>query len=600
LSSALSPNTLSFSYSILGHLRLTQADRATGEQRRTRAREAEILTERAMRAGTAPPPYVLLRQRGRARELLDQTELALKDYSAAVDNASQWRGAVPAAQSLMTAVNVRLQHQVYDSFVEAAAREALRTGSRAWAADAFRALEANRAVSLRENRLLAPVWKKKLPVAYWETLERLSQEEGRSLGGGSTLSPESENLRLRLTEMESLAGLGISPISVENFRSQNSLSHFQHGLSKSDLVLSFYLGKRESYLWAVTQSSLAIYRLPAEDRLRDEVKRFREHVIADEREGDKLGADLYKQLFGSLKPREVAKTTWLLSLDGPLFELPFPALVSGYRNSRPVYLVEGHSSQSIPGALFLTRSHTLLGSAKPGGYLGVGDAVYNSADSRSMQTRGWGMPDASRSGEYQLNRLVSSGQELARSWKIWQTSTATGLGRSIQILEGTEARREDFLQRLNASATQPAPSTIHLATHVLAPPTQPEQAFLAFSIDARGMPGLLSAAEVGMLHVPDALVVMTGCATATGDIRAGAGMLGLTRAWMMAGARAVVATNWPIPDADGDLIPAFYQNVRTLTPAEALRRSQLSVIHSGTWQASPSYWAAFQVTGGGL
>ena len=107
-----------------------------------------------------------------------------------------------------------------------------------------------------------------------------------------------------------------------------------------------------------------------------------------------------------------------------------------------------------------------------------------------------------------------------------------------------------------------------------------------------------------MLHVPGALIVMTGCATGTGDARAGAGLLGLTRAWMMAGARAVVATNWPVPDVDGDLIPAFYRNLRTRnsetnSAAEALRRSQVEQIHSGTWQAAPSYWAAFQVTGGG-
>lgn len=102
-----------------------------------------------------------------------------------------------------------------------------------------------------------------------------------------------------------------------------------------------------------------------------------------------------------------------------------------------------------------------------------------------------------------------------------------------------------------------------------------------------------------MQHVPGALIVMTGCATGTGDIREGAGLLGLTRAWMTAGARAVVATNWPVPDANGDLIPAFYQHLRTTSAAEALRRSQVEQIHSGTWQAAPSYWAAFQVTGGG-
>jgi CHAT domain-containing protein len=261
--------------------------------------------------------------------------------------------------------------------------------------------------------------------------------------------------------------------------------------------------------------------------------------------------------------------------------------VSGYENGKPVYAAERHSTQRIPGAMFLNAS--LNGeTAAPGGYLGVGDPVYNSADPRLSGSK-------KRETGGQLNRLVSSARELQRSSENWQA----GAGSPIQILDGTMARRNAFLQALNA-----APSTIHLATHVLTPPTrsstaQSEQAFLAFSLEASGSPGLLSSSEIGMLHVPGALIVMTGCSTASGDARVGAGLLGLTRAWMMAGARAVVATNWPVPDADGDLIPAFYRHLRSNSTAEALRRSQLEVIHSGTWQAAPSYWAAFQVVGGG-
>jgi CHAT domain-containing protein len=211
---------------------------------------------------------------------------------------------------------------------------------------------------------------------------------------------------------------------------------------------------------------------------------------------------------------------------------------------------------------------------------------------------GWSLRKDRREDRGQLNRLVSSSRELQRSSASWRR--AKGVARQIQILEGTAARRDIFLQALSA-----APSIIHLATHVLssthalASPTQRDQAFLAFSLNASGNPGLLSSSEIGMLHVPGALVVMTGCATGTGEARVGAGLLGLTRAWMMAGARAVVATKWPVPDADGDLIPAFYQYLRANPAAEALRRSQMQLIHSGTWQAAPSYWAAFQVTGGG-
>jgi CHAT domain-containing protein len=298
-----------------------------------------------------------------------------------------------------------------------------------------------------------------------------------------------------------------------------------------------------------------------------------------------LGADLYQRLFGSLDRADAAKTSWLLSLDGALFELPFAALVTGYENGQPVYAAERHSTQEIPGALFLNRQ-----AAPAGGYVGVADPVYNSADPR--ETAGWSLLKHRRDDHDQLNRLVSSSRELQRSSASWQT--APGVAQPIQILEGTAARRDNFLHALNT-----APSTIHLATHVLTSSTERGQAFLAFSLNADGHPDLLSAADIGMLHAPGALIVMTGCATGTGKPRVGAGLLGLTRAWMMAGARAVVATSWPVPDADGDLIPAFYQNLSANPAAEALRRSQMQLIHSGTWQASPSYWAAFQVTGGG-
>ena len=179
---------------------------------------------------------------------------------------------MPAAVSLVTGTNIAMQHEIFDSFVEAAARQALRTGDRKLAADAFMALEANRAASLRESRELAPVWKKRLPAAYWETLGRLNQEEARDLRTNSPISPESKRLHLELTEMESAAGGGVSVRLAENFRTRNSLIHFQQGLGESDLLLSFYLGKQESYLWAVTQSSIELHRLPAESEIREDVR----------------------------------------------------------------------------------------------------------------------------------------------------------------------------------------------------------------------------------------------------------------------------------------------------------------------------------------
>ena len=76
LRTSYSPKSLGFSYAALGALRLAQADRSSGEERHRRAKEAEVLTQRAIRLGPpGPAVYVLLHQRGQIREVLGQTRI---------------------------------------------------------------------------------------------------------------------------------------------------------------------------------------------------------------------------------------------------------------------------------------------------------------------------------------------------------------------------------------------------------------------------------------------------------------------------------------------------------------------------------------------
>jgi CHAT domain-containing protein len=139
---------------------------------------------------------------------------------------------------------------------------------------------------------------------------------------------------------------------------------------------------------------------------------------------------------------------------------------------------------------------------------------------------------------------------------------------------------------------------IHLATHVVAPAGRPDQAMIAFSTGTAGEPEFLTTSEIASMHVPGALVVLSGCETGAGRARPGAGLLGLTRAWQMAGASAVIATAWPVADSTGAIFASFYQNLSAMGPAEALERSQIEMIRSGTWRARPAYWAAYQLSGG--
>ena len=387
----------------LGALKLAQGDYSA----------AAVFTDRAIaaseRLGTAFPLYLLEHQRGEIRMARGDKAGALKDFASAVDLASRWRLEVPPSISSLTATNVELEKRVFDSFIEASAGDALRTGNRREAVEAFEAVELNRAASLRESLSFADVWRKKLPPKYWEVQGRFRAEQARMLRAGERKSAVSEQLSLRLTEMEAETGPFFTN-HLEKFHTQNSLIHFQDGVGESEMLLTFHLGTRESYLWAVTRRSMRLHRLGPGERLKSEIEQFREAVRRGDVGAETLGARLYRDLFGGLSAEERSKRTWLLSVEGALFDLPFPALVTGRSGSEAQYLVEKHSLEVIPGALLLSRAPEPP--KRNGWFLGVGDPIYNTADPRWQARapgpfRGW----FAMAGTDQLNRLVASGNE---------------------------------------------------------------------------------------------------------------------------------------------------------------------------------------------
>jgi len=74
--------------------------------------------------------------------------------------------------------------------------------------------------------------------------------------------------------------------------------------------------------------------------------------------------------------------------------------------------------------------------------------------------------------------------------------------------------------------------------------------------------------------------------------------MGLSRAWLLAGARAVVGSRWPVQDDAGDLFRSFYAHLavskheyRAL--GSALQSAQLQMLRSDSWRSDPKYWGAF-------
>jgi CHAT domain-containing protein len=617
---------LGFSYGRLAALRLLQGDYPA----------AATFTNKAvdlLHKGSAGwPDYLLKHQLAQIQLANGNSQEALADYSEALAEAADWQLSILPTRSTLTGTNIGLEERLFRSFTNAAANYALEHQDSTWAAKAFEAAEGNRAAALRESVALREAWSRKLPQEYWKTLAELNAQEALRLRNAA--NPEAVGrLHLKLTEMEAQSGLVFSWSEPEKSRNRSSLIRLQKGLRESEMLASFALNPSQSYLWAVTRDSIHLYRLPGEERLAGEIATFRQAILARSPETRRLGRELYGEIFGQLSATESQHPDWLLSLDGSLFGLPFAALT----DPRNEYLIEGHTLQMVPGALYLNgaqdvpRSRTLVA---------VGDPIYNVADPRWMPGpgnwtgAGWitvpvvatthlrPAPEQTEGSEL-LERLVGSGQEVDASAATWRKG-----GNAATVLKGALAARQTALD-----AMKQRPSVIHLATHVVTPGgvtpggVTPEvitaraaaasntagQALIAFGLtggigapDHTVVPEYLSSTDVARLNVPGALVVMTGCATGQGDVRKGAGLQGLTSAWLMAGATAVIATHWPVDDSTGDLFTRFYQHLTVTSAAspvgaaasEALRKSQVEMIHSGTWRSEPAYWASYQLTGG--
>jgi hypothetical protein len=93
--------------------------------------------------------------------------------------------------------------------------------------------------------------------------------------------------------------------------------------------------------------------------------------------------------------------------------------------------------------------------------------------------------------------------------------------------------------------------------------------------------------------------VLSACRTALGKEVTGEGVIGLTRGFMYAGSKSVIASLWKVDDhATAELMQHFYQAMfdEGLPPSAALRKAKEAMWRQPRWRA-PYYWAAFELQG---
>jgi CHAT domain-containing protein len=128
--------------------------------------------------------------------------------------------------------------------------------------------------------------------------------------------------------------------------------------------------------------------------------------------------------------------------------------------------------------------------------------------------------------------------------------------------------------------------------------------------------GILTAQEIGVMNLNDVdTVVLSACDTGLGATAGGEGLLGVQRAFQVAGARTTVASYWKVDDLVTRLLmERFYRNLwdKDMTRLDALREAQLFILNnpdklrgatvvetedSAKLRTSPRLWAAFGLSG---
>ncbi len=553
---------LGYTLRFLGRLRLAQGDLPA----------ASALLDQAVEMATqsgGTPGWELYYDRSQVRLAQGRPADALEDLRIARRLGRAWRWSAPVNETVQMGAERSLD-QVHSALVEAGNRLYLETHDPALKRETFTANEENRAVSLRT------LWQGRqtgresdLPPAYWQALGRLQRAEVAAIRGDSA---DLAAARADMVRMESSLDGEFRPL-LDDFP---QVARRRLGAGTS--LFSFHLGNSISWVWALDRGGLEVYPLPARAVLEAKARAAADAIRAGGPDSAALSADLYQMIFGPVAPHFRKASRWLLALDGALFEVPAAALVEETRpDGSPVYVVSRHRVELIPGVAYWLESGARPAATFSNLFVGVGDPIYNRADARAA-----GTPYGSSSSLI-LPRLVGSGAEVEACARDWP-------GRSV-LLRGRAASRERLAEELREN-----PAVVHLATHYVESAGRPRYSLIALSLTPAGSTEVLSPLEISGWRVHTGLVVLSGCHSAAGTTLPGEGVLGLTRAWLAAGAGSVVGSLWDTPDDEGALFREFYRHLRAsgkLDAGAALQAAQMAMIDSGGRLSRPSYWGAY-------
>jgi CHAT domain-containing protein/predicted negative regulator of RcsB-dependent stress response len=459
------------------------------------------------------------------------------------------------------------------------------------------------------------------------------------------LDAELEKLQTEYEEIENQIRTASPRYASLTSNKPMTLAEVQQGVLDDQTVLVEYaLQGEDSYLFAVGKSAVSLYKLPGRGSIDKLAMDLRAQLIPSKLQRRIVGIDVAEANRGlGVAPAAPAETAAFVAAsnalykavlepaaamigekrlmvvaDGALNYIPFEVLLktadAGDFSSLG-YLVKSNEivyapSASVVGAIKQQRATTNSRSI-----LLIADPVFNSNDARAKK----GVAAATGDAEARGLGIQSALADVDGNTPAAPTAAMEGL--PLARLNGTRIEAEQISKLaktsgaqtdvwLDLDASEENLSTrdiskyriIHVATHGLLNAERPQFTGVVLSlVGNKTRDGFVRTDEVFNLHLGSPLVMLSACETGLGKEKRGEGVMGLTRAFMYAGAPTVGVSLWSVADkSTADLMTDFYQRLLSASAGTstsgALRGAQLAMI-SGKKYSAPFYWAPFVLVG---
>ena len=330
-------------------------------------------------------------------------------------------------------------------------------------------------------------------------------------------------------------------------------------------VLFYWLGEKQSYLWAVTPRAVSLFTLPPASEIDAAVQRYRKFLAGPQgslETADPDGAELYRILVAPAK--------------------------GGLRKDARIFIIPDGSLNSLSFETLLVTEPTL--------HYWIEDATIANAGSLRLL--------ASSSGEKEKNThtLLLVGNSVAPDRDYPELPKAGAEMESVErrfppaqrrVFERAEATPAAYL------ASKPEQfSYIHFVAHGTASRLSPLDSAIVLSKSSAASDSFkLYARDIIQHPLRAQLVTVSACYGAGSRSYSGEGLVGLAWAFLRAGAHNVIAALWDASDVSTEqLMDKFYEELnRGESPDTALRKAKLSLLRSGSAFRKPFYWAPFQL-----